>query len=42
MLLYDFIYLGSGPIMMLDALNKSINSDQNTLIIDKENELGGS
>lgn len=40
--LYDLIYVGSGPIMMLDALNNSDKHNQNTLIIDKENELGGS
>ena len=40
--LYDLIYIGSGPIMMLDALNNSINQNKNILIIDKEKELGGS
>lgn len=41
-IVYDIIYVGSGPIMMLDALNNSINHNQNILIIDKEKELGGS
>jgi len=41
-ILYDRIYVGSGPIMMLDALNNSINHNQNILIIDKQKELGGS
>ena len=41
-IVHDLIYVGSGPIMMLDALNNSINNNQNILIIDKEKELGGS
>ena len=41
-IVHDLIYVGSGPIMMLDALNNSINHNQNILIIDKEKELGGS
>lgn len=40
--IYDLIYVGTGPIMMLDALNNSENSNQKILIVDKENELGGS
>lgn len=40
-ILYDLIYVGSGPIMMLDAIDNSINYNKNILIIDKEKELGG-
>lgn len=37
---YDKIYVGSGPIMMLDALNSNFKS-QKVLIIDKDKVLGG-
>ena len=40
-IVYDLIYVGSGPIMMLDALDNSINHNKNILIIDKAKELGG-
>lgn len=37
---FDKIYVGSGPIMMLDALN-SVRNNHKVLIIDKANQLGG-
>lgn len=37
---YDCIYIGSGPVMMLDALNKSLQNKK-VLLIDKSNKLGG-
>ena len=41
MTFYDKLYIGSGPIMMLDALN-SVLKKERVLIIDKQSELGGS
>ena len=37
---YEKIYIGSSPIMMLDAINSNLNN-QKVLIIDKSNDLGG-
>ncbi len=37
---FDKIYVGSSPVMMLDALNSSLQK-QKILIIDKEKALGG-
>ena len=37
---YDFIYIGTGPILILDALNETLKG-KNVLMIDSSNEIGG-
>ena len=37
---FDKLYVGSSPIMMLDALNSSLKAEK-VLIIDKDIQLGG-
>ena len=39
-MIYDKIYVGSGPILMLDAINSFLGNEK-VLIIDKSNKLGG-
>ena len=38
---FDKIYVGSSPVMMLDALNENLNKKKKILIIDKDKVLGG-
>ena len=38
--IYDFIYVGSSPVLLLDALNESMNNKK-ILIIDKNKQIGG-
>lgn len=38
--IYDLIYIGSSPVLMLDALNESKNNKK-ILIIDKSKQIGG-
>mgnify|MGYP001166865181 CR=1 FL=1 len=39
-MIYDKIYVGSGPILMLDAINNFLKNEK-ILIIDKSQNLGG-
>ena len=38
--IYDFIYIGSSPVLLLDALNESMNNKK-ILVIDKSQKIGG-
>ena len=39
-IIFDKIYIGSGPVMMLDAFNSNLKNEK-ILILDKSNNLGG-